>query len=426
VISAASDNLAPAPRDYLFDKPYDRGREGMNRPNDSGWTSDGDTERVLRDAFAARASGAIDDRWPVPAMSASPGHRRSRRGWALPLAAAAAVAAVAVSVTFAAHGTSTAGTGTLAAPLGASSSTGPGLGPASTPVGTTTPPAASTRSATASRRSGRPAKVVTVSSDIGDGATVGVGEPIVLNFAPAPSDSAAFTKAVTVTVNGQPADGAWYWERPYAGEPIQAHYREQRYWPADATIRVSLPIKGLSAGRGKIYSGALSSISFSTGDAHISTVDAASLSMQVRDNGRLVKTIPVSLGAAQTPTFNGVKIVMQKGEDLPDSSSLRPDGAVRMIGPGYDEIVDWSVRVTADGEYVHAAPWNSQIGRQSTSNGCTNLSTADAKWFYGFSQLGDVVRYVGTDGKAMNPLDGLGDWNIVWARWSAGGLLLNH
>jgi lipoprotein-anchoring transpeptidase ErfK/SrfK len=383
------------------------------------------TERILREALAARAQGAISDIRSIPPMTAdsppsrhraTPVKRRRAVVWLAPVAAAAAVAAVAVAATVALGHDSTSGSGTVAGPAPVTTHS-QSVAPGNATTGAPTPSATT---------SGPPAKVVTVSSDLGDGEKVGVGEPIVLNFSPAPTDSSAFTKAAVVTVNGQPANGAWYWEQPYAGQPIEAHYREQGYWPADSTIQVKLPIGGLSAGAGLVYSGALSSVTFQTGDAHVSVVNGQTLQMTVKDNGQLVKTLPVSLGAAKTPTFNGIKVVMQKGEDTPGTSTLRPDGAVRMVGPGYDEIVDWSVRVTADGEYVHAAPWNSEIGQMSTSNGCTNLSTDDAQWFYDFSLLGDVVQYVSTNGTQLNPLDGLGDWNIPWGQWTSGGMLLTH
>jgi lipoprotein-anchoring transpeptidase ErfK/SrfK len=139
-----------------------------------------------------------------------------------------------------------------------------------------------------------------------------------------------------------------------------------------------------------------------------------------------MRTIQVSLGKAKTPTFTGVKVVMQKGEQAPGSSKLRPNGAVRMRGPGYDEIVDWSVRITRSGEYVHAAPWNSRIGQSSTSNGCTNLTVANAKWYYQFARIGDVLKYSNTGGKQMPSWDGFGDWNVPWSVWQQGGLLKNH
>jgi lipoprotein-anchoring transpeptidase ErfK/SrfK len=296
-------------------------------------------------------------------------------------------------------------------------STPPSSAPPSTPPATSTSPA-------------EPATVVHVRSLESDGETFGIGMPIVLYFSPPPTDSTAFTKAVTVTVNGKPADGAWFWEQPTADEVnaniVEAHYRLSHWWPANSKIHVSFPIRGLSAGKGLVYSGKLTSLDFRIGAAHISKINARTLRMRVISNGRHVRTIQVSLGAAATPTYNGVKVVMQKGEIAPGSDKLRPDGAVRMRGPGYDEIVDWSVRVTESGEYIHAAPWNSQIGRLSTSNGCTNLSVSDAKWFYHFARIGDVAIYSNTDGKQMPSWDGLGDWNVPWSQWVRGGLLLNH
>jgi lipoprotein-anchoring transpeptidase ErfK/SrfK len=289
------------------------------------------------------------------------------------------------------------------------------------------PSSTATQPSSSGSTSSGPVTKVKVSSLEADGATFGVGMPIVLNFSPTPTDSTAFTKAAVVTVNGQPVSGKRYWEKPYADQPVQAHYRTQNYWPAHATIEVKLPIGGLSAGKGLVYDSALTSVTFQTGDAHVSTVNASTLTLTVTNNGQMVKTVPVSLGAAQTPTYNGTKIVMQKGEDVPGTDTLRPNGTVLMSGPGYTgDPVPWSVRVTASGEYIHAAGWNTHIGVRSTSNGCTNLKPEDGQWFYGFAQVGDVVTYVGTDGSKVNPLDGLGDWNVPWGLWAQGGLLLNH
>ncbi|MGH8960739.1 MAG: L,D-transpeptidase [Jatrophihabitantaceae bacterium] len=288
----------------------------------------------------------------------------------------------------------------------------------------------STTSGTSTSTSTKPAvptKTVRVMSVESDGETFGVGMPIILRFTPTPKDSAAFTKAVTVTVNGQPANGAWYWEKPYKDSPVEAHYRPRVYWPAHATIKVNLPIGGLSAGTGLVYGDKLTSVTIRTGDQHISSVDGASKRMTITSNGQDVKTIPVSLGEATEPTYFGTKVVMQKGEDVPGTNQLRPSGTVMMSGPGYsNDPVQWSVRVTGSGEYLHAAPWNSQIGQRSTSNGCTNLTVADARWFYAFSQIGDVVTYTNTGGKRMPSWDGLGDWNIPWGAWAQGGLLINH
>jgi lipoprotein-anchoring transpeptidase ErfK/SrfK len=233
-----------------------------------------------------------------------------------------------------------------------------------------------------------------------------------------------------VTVNGHQADGAWFWEQPTADEvhsgTIEAHYRMQNYWPGHSHIHVDIPIGGLSAGKNLVYENRLTSLDFHIGARHISTIYAGAHRMRVTSDGKLVKTLKVSLGAAKTPTYNGTKVVMQKGEDTPGTDKLRPAGAVRMRGPGYDEIVDWSVRITGSGEYIHAAPWNSKIGRQSTSNGCTNLFTDAAKWYYHFARIGDVAIYPDADGPRMPSWDGFGDWNVPWPQWQQGGLLLNH
>ncbi len=259
-----------------------------------------------------------------------------------------------------------------------------------------------------------------------DGATFGVGMPIVARFTQPITDSSAFLKATTVTINGQPANGAWYFEKAGAGLPwvLEAHYRPQNYWTANSQISMKMPIEGLSGGGAFVFDDSLT-LNMATGDAHTATVDKNTLQMQVFNNGAMVKQMPVSLGAAKTPTYNGIKVVEQKGEDLPGTNTLRPQGAVNMVGTPndpYNLIVPWSVRVTNSGEYIHAASWNGgNIGQRSTSNGCTNLNTADAEWYYNFALVGDPVTYVNTDGGAMPFDDGFGDWNLAWSTWQAGG-----
>ena len=297
-----------------------------------------------------------------------------------------------------------------------STSTGTGKGPTSNGPSSSSSSAGSSSTHSSSKRP-VPTRPVHISLLQGDGVTYGVGEPIVVTFSAKPTDAKPFVHAVKVTVNGQPADGAWYFERPYADVAMEAHYRLRDYWPAHAHIHVDLPVKGVSAGPGLAYDDSLT-LDMLIGDQHISTVDGGSLRMNVRSNGALVKTMKVSLGAAATPTYNGVKVVMEKKNPQ------------RMIGDGrtpsstYDELVPWSVRVTRSGEFIHAAAWNGgNIGIRSTSNGCTNLNVADAQWFYQFSVYGDVVTYQNTTGGQMPALDGLGDWNVAWSQWQGGGQL---
>ena len=261
-----------------------------------------------------------------------------------------------------------------------------------------------------------------------DGGVYGVGLPIIVRFNKPVSDATAFEKAATVTVDGRPAGGAWYWQKSStAGQAVEAHYRTQEYWPGNAAIKVDLPIKDLSAGPGLRFENSLT-LDAATGPKQITQVDCASETVTVSRDGQLVRTMPTSCGKAKTPTYSGVKVVMQKGEAAPGSDQLRPNGAVRMTSSDpadpYDLIVPWSVRLTMSGEYTHAAAWNGgNIGQRSTSNGCTNLNEADAKWLYEFSRIGDVMIYTNTGGTLMPSWDGYGDWNLNWSTYQAGGIL---
>jgi lipoprotein-anchoring transpeptidase ErfK/SrfK len=304
------------------------------------------------------------------------------------------------------------GTGAPVSPLASTSSTSASASPSAS---VSTSPSAVTRP-------------VHVSLLEGDGGTYGVGMPIVAYFSHNITSSAAFIQATTVTVNGAPAGGAWYFEaNGDPTKPMTAHYRPQNYWPADSTIKMNMPIQGMSAGTGLAFDDSLT-LSISIGDAHISNVDCAAERMTVTSNGVAAHApFLTSCGAPNTPTATGTKVVMQLGEDVPGTNTLRPNGAVRMVGGGgslgnYNLLVSWSVRITAGGEYVHAAPWNGKnIGARSTSDGCTNLNTPDAQWFYNFSRIGDVVNYVNTGGPPMKIGDGFGDWNVPWSTWQDGG-----
>jgi lipoprotein-anchoring transpeptidase ErfK/SrfK len=258
-----------------------------------------------------------------------------------------------------------------------------------------------------------PPKPVHVSLLENDGGSYGVGMPIIAWFNRAPTDATAFAKATTVKVNGTKIDGHWYFEHTaHAGSALEAHYRPIKYWPAHATIEMDLPVKGVSAGKGLAFDNSLT-LSISTGAANISTVNAANLRMTVMTDGRLYGTFPVSLGASNTPTQRGTKVIMEKGRDI------------SMRGPGYfDPHVQWTQRLTYSGEYLHSAPWNvGNIGSRSTSNGCTNLLPSGAKKLYGFLGIGDVVLYPNASGPQMQLGQGYGDWNVPWTIWITGGAL---
>ncbi|MCU1655893.1 MAG: hypothetical protein JWO57_549 [Pseudonocardiales bacterium] len=356
-------------------------------------------ERLVAGALEEKARAAVGDDRAVPQLDAHTSHRavtgrRRRTAWLAPLAAAAAVVVVALGLVFAfrsapskdhqqrvAAGPS-AGAPATATPL----STAP-----STPAVATTP--------------------VHVKLKFSDGSTFGVGIPVIAYVSRRITDASGFARATTVTVNGQPAQGAWYFENSAEpGYPLEAHFRMPDYWPAHSKIHLDLPVRGMAAGRGLAFDDSLT-LDFSTGAANVATVDDLTHKMTLLSDGRLVGTYPVSLGGTSTPTSRGTKVIMEKG------------ASICMRGPGYYECgVKYTQRLTYGGEYLHAAPWNtSNLGRLDSSNGCTNLSITDAAMLYKTLQIGDVVTYPNARGPMMQLAQGYGDWNVAWSQWLSGG-----
>lgn len=302
--------------------------------------------------------------------------------------------------------------------LAACTSTG-GNSPATGTTVTVTAPNGSTSVITSTpRTSAKPtpaAKAVHVKLLNYDGQQTGVGMPIIAFFSRTIGNAAPLQQATKVTVNGTAVQAAWYFETSsyYKGYPIEGHLRTHNYWPAHSTIHADLPIKGVSAGHGMAFDDSLT-LSFSTGAANISTVDDASHTITVVSDGKTWGRYPVSLGAADTPTARGTKVIMEKG------------ASICMSGPGYSECgVKWTQRLTYGGEYLHSAPWN--IGNINSgvdsSNGCTNMLPADAQKLYGFLGVGDVVLYPNANGPRMQLGAGYGDWNVPWSQWLTGGLV---
>ena len=265
--------------------------------------------------------------------------------------------------------------------------------------------------------SGTPVQVRLFEDDFSAAPTYyGVAMPIIAYFSHAVTDASVFDKATVVKVNGQVVHGAWYWEpSSQSSYAMEAHYRLAGYWPAHATISVDLPVQGLWAGQGLVFNDSLT-LSMRTGAAHIATVDGVTKQMVITSDGKPVRTLPVSLGASETPTYLGTAVDMEK--DNPQNMVSNPGE------PYYNIEVPWSVRVTYDGEFIHDASWNHELGDQNTSHGCTNLAPADAEWYFTWSQIGDPVTWTRTgSNQTIQPTDGWGDWNVAWATYAKGGEL---
>jgi lipoprotein-anchoring transpeptidase ErfK/SrfK len=264
-------------------------------------------------------------------------------------------------------------------------------------------------------KTGPPPKPVHIKTLNADGVQYGVGMPVIAFFSRKIKSAKALQDATKATVDGRPIAGAWYFEYSsyYKGYPIEGHWRPKNYWPAHSKVHVSIPAKGLSAGRGLAFDDSLT-LDFYIGARNIAIVNNATHRIVVTSDGKKKFDFPVSLGANNTPTSRGIKVIMEKGV------------SICMSGPGYSECgIKYTQRLTYGGEYLHSAPWNTyNIDHGiNSSNGCTNMHDQDAKALYNFLEVGDVVIYPNANGPAMQLGMGYGDWNIDWNTWLTGGLV---
>ena len=245
--------------------------------------------------------------------------------------------------------------------------------------------------------------------------TVGVGQPIVVRFDHPIKDRAAAEKALTVT--SSPAQtGSWYWI-----SSTEVHYRPQQYWQPGTTLTVKADLYGVDLGNGT-YGSTDRTMTLTVHDAWVAKADGASESMQIFDNGRLVKTMKISLGSPGFPSHIGPHVISDKQPSIIMDSCTY---GVCAGQPGYyREKVDLDLRISNDGEFVHSAPWSvGQQGNSNVSHGCVNLAPTDAQWFFDHFGIGDVVEITNSGGPRLPVYDTYGDWELDWAAWQAGSAL---
>jgi len=248
-----------------------------------------------------------------------------------------------------------------------------------------------------------------------DGETVGVGMPVVVTFDLPVTDRALFEKHMRVT--STPAQtGSWYWL-----SDREAHYRPARYWEPGTEVSVDLELNSLPAGNG-IYGQESRSIDFTVGDSVVSRVDVGTHTMRTFVNGELARTMPISAGKAGWETRSGTKVVIEKFRRKRMNAATI---GVDQSDPEYYDLSDvqYAMRVTYSGEFLHAAPWSSgSQGIANVSHGCVGMSLADAQWLYDRTSRGDVVEVTGSD-RQMTLENGFGDWNLSPAEWKQGSAL---
>jgi lipoprotein-anchoring transpeptidase ErfK/SrfK len=223
-----------------------------------------------------------------------------------------------------------------------------------------------------------------------NGSTVGVGQPIIINFPGRVDDAGAAIDAVHV-MSTPPVPGKFYWMTP-----TQLRWRPLSFWPAHTDVTVD-------AG------GTVSS--FHTGDTLIATADDSTHQLTVTRNGTVEKTIPMSMGMTsgnhQTP--NGTYYVQEKMPSVVMDSSTY--GVPVNSTYGYKVTVELAVRFDNVGDFVHSAPWSvDDQGKRDVSHGCINISPSNARWFFDNFGPGDPIIVKNSSGGDYKKNDGSADW----------------
>ncbi|MET8942750.1 Ig-like domain-containing protein [Streptomyces sp. NPDC004542] len=246
-----------------------------------------------------------------------------------------------------------------------------------------------------------------------DGSTVGVGMPVTVTFDKAVGDKAAVESSIQVSSSsGQRGVGHWFGD-------TRLDFRPKSYWKPGSVVTVQLDVQGVRK-----------TVTFKIGRSQISTVDARTKTMTVVRDGKTIRTVPISSGSPEHPTYNGQMVISEKfGHTHMNGATV---GLMKDSKPAYDiKDVPHAMRLTASGTFIHGNYWgaDSVFGHVNTSHGCVGLkdvkgggdSSRPAAWFFDNSLIGDVVIIKNSADKTPLAADnGLSDWNMPWSEWVAG------
>lgn len=259
-------------------------------------------------------------------------------------------------------------------------------------------------------RTVEPGDVVRGVLNIGDDRTVGVAAPIQIQFDAHVEDRAAVERALSVRTS-VPVEGAWGW-LPDENGGSRVHWRPREYWPAGTEVTVTADLFGVPYGGGA-YGRADVTSTFSIGRSQIVRADVTSHRMVVVRDGVQVADYPASYGLTGDPdrtTRSGVHVVTE----------LHPQKRMTSDRYGYDLVVDWAVRISNNGEFIHANPASAAAqGSSNVTHGCINLSTADARAYFDTALYGDPVEVTGSDVPLAERDGDVWDWTLSWEQWQA-------
>lgn len=219
------------------------------------------------------------------------------------------------------------------------------------------------------------------------GQVVGVAHPVVVTFKKSVVDKHAAERLLDI--RSMPAmTGRFEW---LDGETVQ--WVPDRFWPAHSTIALSVGGMKTNIATGPAVV-AVANIAEHTFTVTIDGVEAGPPPILPAPHHRphfgKPGVFPASMGRPEYPTPVGTFPVLAKERDvMMDSSSVGiPVGA----DDGYMLDVEWAVRLTRRGIFVHSAPWAiNALGHENVSHGCISLSPEDAEWYFNTVKVGDPV-----------------------------------
>lgn len=219
------------------------------------------------------------------------------------------------------------------------------------------------------------------------GAVVGVAHPVVVTFSAPVTDRRAAERALDIK-SVPVMTGKFEW---LENDAVQ--WVPDRFWPGHSTVALSVGGLATNFATGAAVIG-VASISDKTFTVTIDGLDAGPPTSLPAPHHRPhwgePGVFPASMGRPEYSTPVGTYTVLAKERDIVmDSSSV----GIPVDAPdGYLLDVEYAVRFTARGLFVHSAPWAvNSLGYENVSHGCVGLSTEDAEWYFNTVNVGDPI-----------------------------------
>ncbi|MFT4128190.1 MAG: Ig-like domain-containing protein [Gordonia sp. (in: high G+C Gram-positive bacteria)] len=246
--------------------------------------------------------------------------------------------------------------------------------------------------------------------NVADGQEVGIAAPLILKFDGTVTDKAAVEQALKVTTT--PAtEGSWAWLGEDNGSRV--HWRPRNYFRPGTKVHMSAKLYGLDHGDGA-YGAADVTSDFVIGRSQIVKAEASSHQIVVIRDGSVLMTLPCSYGGGdldRNVTRSGIHVVSELHEDFYMSNPAA----------GYFNIRErWAVRISNNGEFIHANPETVGVqGAANVTNGCINLSLANAEQYFQTAMYGDPVEVTGTRIDLSEADGDIYDWVFDWSTWKS-------